>query len=201
MVRSCKHKINKLLADYSKLQRESGQDVQYRIEAVLTLDSEFWVNSDHTYTSTNCFPNIPIAIQRRLVELNKLIKRATEEKQLVIAESLRTVEFYFRLVSESKVLIKLQHQRSETVCLALVQSYWSDSRENLSRLRRQCRSEVIVPPQPLCVDQELSNSNTLFSHMTSEDLAADFSTESSSNESREQDTEDDSSSSSDIARE
>ena len=111
--------------------------------------------------SSNHSMSIPPASQRRLIELCHLCRRATEEKQLVIAESLRMLQFYSAhsesagSIGMNSLLLHLQHQRCESVCRTLVQAYWSDDTEAQSLLKaamRQCRREVILTTEPLRVD-------------------------------------------------
>lgn len=119
MIQTCKQRLSKLLAQYSKLRIESGEDLQFSVEDVCNLESPFWVVSDHTYASSNLSTFIPPASQRRLIELSRLCRRATEEQQLLNAESLRMVQFYSddlaRNVGMNHQWLHLQHQRCESV--------------------------------------------------------------------------------------
>ena len=74
LLRTCKQKLTKLLAQYSQLQRESGEDIQFSIEDICNLESHFWVVSDHAYASSNHSTSIPPASQRRLIELCHLCR-------------------------------------------------------------------------------------------------------------------------------
>ena len=71
LIQACKHKLIKLLAQYSELGHDSGEERQHTIEEVCGLQSTFWIRSDHTY-SASADPTTVIApaTQRRLIELH-----------------------------------------------------------------------------------------------------------------------------------
>ena len=95
LIQSCNLKLKKLLTQYLELGRDSGDARQHTIEEVCNLQSMFWISSDHTYlASADPTTVISPAIQRRLVELHRLEARIREEKQLLIAESIRRVDVY-----------------------------------------------------------------------------------------------------------
>ena len=170
LIQACKHKLTKLLAQYSELGHSNGEGRQHTIEEVCDLQSTFWICSDHTY-SANADPTTAIspATQRRLLELHHFEARAREEKQLLIAESIRRVDVYSKKLdllrsqihlSASDVAmavvnsqwLELQIHASELVNKALVQAYWSDAIQAeaiLLAAKRQCKREIILPTQTL----------------------------------------------------
>ena len=134
-----------MLTQYLELGRDSGDASQHTIEEVCNLQSMFWISSDHTY-SASADPTTVIspAIQRRLVELRRLEARIREEKQLLIAESIRRVDVYrtklelFRSQSslcagdEAMIVInsqwlELQLYETELINKALIEAYWSNA--------------------------------------------------------------------------
>ena len=85
LIQACKHKLTKLLAQYSELGHSNGEGRQHTIEEVCDLQSTFWICSDHTY-SANADPTTAIspATQRRLLELHHFEARAREKNNFLL---------------------------------------------------------------------------------------------------------------------
>ncbi len=94
LIQSCTHRIKKLHSQYQELQKDSGDVSQVTVKQVCDLQSSFWAVGDHTYPSAEAHTAIPPSLQRRLLEVVHLKNRCAEERQLIVAECIRTVEFY-----------------------------------------------------------------------------------------------------------
>jgi len=201
LLQASKHKLSKLLVQYFQLQRESGEDLQLTTEEVCDLGSHFWVTTDHAYSYSDLSMSIPPASQRRLIELWRLRKRANEERQLLVSECIRMVQFYdqpsyVESVAINSQWLHLQCQRCESVCRTLVQAYWAEdthAQTLLNVARRQCRREIVHPTEPLYMDGSPDGSE---SPVPQEE---DLDSQSSSDESRLDEDEPSDSSSSDDA--
>ena len=114
---------------------------------------------------------VPSASQRRLVELHKLEARCKEEMELLIAESIRRIEAYSTTLHHIRTQsalsagdralsvikserLELQIHQSELVNQCLTQAYWSSDHyeATLLSVKRQCKHEIVLPTQPLVID-------------------------------------------------
>ncbi len=94
LIQTCTSRVKRLLAQYSDLQRQLNYDhSDVDIKDVCNLQSQFWI-SEHSYITTEPHQKLPASSQRRLVDLKNLKERASEEKQIVIADLIRIVESY-----------------------------------------------------------------------------------------------------------
>lgn len=122
LIQSSTHRIKKLHSQYQELQRDSGDVSQVTVKQVCDLQSSFWAIGDHSYPSAEPHTAIPPSLQRRLLELVRLKDRCTEERQLIVAECIRNVEFYrHHLISYLCDILQLNldeelHNTSLNVC-------------------------------------------------------------------------------------
>lgn len=167
------------------------------------MESHFWVTTDHAYASSDLSTSIPPTSQRRLIELHRLRRRANEERQLVLSECIRMIQFYDQpsnagSAATNSQWLHLQRQRCESVCCTLVQAYWAEDTHAetlLNVARRQCRRETVLPPEPLYMESSPDGSD----HESPVPQEEDLDSQSSSDESSldEDELSDSSSSSSD----
>lgn len=94
MIAMCTSKAKSLLAEYKSQHTSCGNSTEETtiIQDVFNINSPFW-NLDHTYVlqPIDC---IPVAEQRRLIEIADVLARCSEEQQYCISDILNMHNFF-----------------------------------------------------------------------------------------------------------
>ena len=87
MITNTTKKIANLLKDYKSTLDTDDQEHSFAVSDVCDLNSLFWINTDHDYISQD----IPATVQQQIIDQYQLLKRAHEEKQLVLSDAVKII--------------------------------------------------------------------------------------------------------------